>query len=59
MDPIECANIMARAIYERTPEAWVCNLKYKCLVPFIRAFPSLHARYLLSRVKEQLATIDK
>lgn len=59
MDPIECANTMARAIYERVPEAWVCTLKYKCLIPLVRAFPSLHARYLLSRVKEQLSTIDK
>eukprot|EP00826_Nyctotherus_ovalis_P023316 TRINITY_DN1791_c0_g1_i2.p1 TRINITY_DN1791_c0_g1~~TRINITY_DN1791_c0_g1_i2.p1 ORF type:complete len:338 (+),score=81.11 TRINITY_DN1791_c0_g1_i2:28-1014(+) len=59
MDPIECVKTMVQAIYERVPEVWVCTLYYKCLVPLVRAFPSLHARYLLSRVKEQMSTIDK
>jgi len=59
MDPTECAYTMARAIYERTPEVWICTLYYKCLIPIVRAFPSLHARYVLSRLKEQMATLEK
>lgn len=59
MDPNECAYKMVRATYDRTPEVWLCSPYYKCLVPIIRAFPSLNARYLLSRLKEQMSTIDK
>ena len=59
MDPNECVNIMIRSIYERVPEVWICSLYYRCLIPFLRAFPSLHVRYLKSRVTVQMSTIDK